>query len=276
MTGNTRAPTFIYGTAWKEERTEGLVLAALDAGFRAIDTANQRKHYYEEGVGRALKQKLGNVSIRRDALFVQTKYTFRNGQDDRLPYDPKASIADQVAQSFRSSLEHLGLDRLDSLVLHGPSRHDGLGRDDHEAWRAMEALVGTGQVASLGISNVTARQVKDLVEFARVPPVFLQNRCYANLRWDREVRKICAEHRIAYQGFSLLTANRQVSAHAGVRAIAARHKKTTAQIIFRFSQQVGMIPLTGTSDPEHMKQDLVVGDFELAKDEITTIESAGT
>src|SRR5689334_9382243 len=113
-------PTFIYGTAWKEDRTEGLVLEALDAGFRAIDTANQRKHYYEEGVGRALRQKLG--SIARDDLFIQTKFTFRDGQDDRLPYDPKASVAEQVAQSFQSSLSHLGLDRVDSLVLHGPSQ----------------------------------------------------------------------------------------------------------------------------------------------------------
>src|SRR5574337_1986256 len=89
-------PGLWYGTAWKEERTEALVREALAAGFRAIDTANQRKHYFEAGVGAAIAAS----GVPRDQLFLQTKFTFRDGQDDRLPYDPRAPIADQVAQSF--------------------------------------------------------------------------------------------------------------------------------------------------------------------------------
>lgn len=261
-------PTFLYGTAWKEDRTEALVLAALTAGFRGIDTANQRKHYFEEGVGRALAKS----GIAREDLFIQTKFTFRDGQDDRLPYDPKAPVAEQVAQSFASSLQHLGVATLDSLVLHGPSQRDGLGASDREAWRAMEALADAGRVAVLGISNVTPRQISDLVGFARIAPRFVQNRCYAERGWDLAVRELCAQHAIVYQGFSLLTANRQVLAHADVRAIASRHRKTTAQIVFRFAQQVGMLPLTGTSDPAHMQQDLAIRDFTLDDDEVATVE----
>ncbi|HSD86641.1 MAG TPA: aldo/keto reductase [Kofleriaceae bacterium] len=263
-------PTFLYGTAWKEDDTERCVREALAAGFRAIDTANQRKHYYEEGVGRGIAAS----GIARDELFLQTKFTYVDGQDHRLPFDPDAPIATQVAQSFASSCEHLGTQRIDSLVLHGPSQHEGLGRDDHEAWRAMEALVDAGKVGAIGASNVTARQVIELVRIAKEKPAFVQNRCYARTGWDTLVRDVCRDSGIVYQGFSLLTANRQVLANPGVVAIARGHGKTPAQVVFRFSQQIGMLPITGTTDPTHMREDLAM-DFELSPDELETILQAG-
>ncbi len=261
-------PDIMYGTAWKEDATESLVLGALRTGFRAIDTANQRKHYFEEGVGRGIAR----AEVARDQLFVQTKFTFRDGQDDRLPYDPAAPIGHQVIQSFESSLAHLGTDHLDSLVLHGPSRRDGLGPEDREAWRAMEGIAKTRRVTLLGVSNVTAGQVEAFVELSTIPIAFVQNRCYASRGWDRDVRAVCAEHGIVYQGFSLLTANRDSLVDPRVRAIAARHGRTAPQVIFRFAQQSGMLPLTGTRSPAHMKQDLEL-DFELAAAELATISA---
>src|SRR5690606_23130399 len=106
----------MYGTAWKEDRTEGLVATALSAGFRAVDTANQRKHYFEAGVGEALRAAFSEGKLRRDELFIQTKFTYMRGQDHRLPYDPNAALAEQVEQSLSSSLEHLGVDVIDSFV----------------------------------------------------------------------------------------------------------------------------------------------------------------
>jgi diketogulonate reductase-like aldo/keto reductase len=269
-----RVPRFWYGTAWKEDATEALVAAAIGAGFRGIDTANQRKHYFEEGVGRAIARRL-REGLARDELFVQTKFTYREGQDDRLPFDPHAPIREQVAQSFERSLAHLGIERLDSLVLHGPSRRDGLGPDDREAWQAMEALADAGRVALLGISNVIPTQIEQLCAFARVPPAFVQNRCYAERRWDGGVREACARHGIVYQGFSLLTANRHVLSQRRVRELADRRGVTPEQIVFRFALQLGMIPLTGTSDPAHMAQDLAVFGFELAPAELAIVEAAG-
>ena len=269
-----RVPGFLYGTAWKEDATEALTFGALTSGFRGIDTANQRKHYHEAGVGRAIARTLAS-GIRRDELFVQTKFTHLGGQDHRLPYDAAAPVREQVAQSFASSLAHLGIDSLDSLVLHGPSERDGLAAADREAWRVIEALAEAGRVALIGISNVTVRQLRELIALARVPPAFVQNRCYAERGWDRAIRAVCAEHGIVYQAFSLLTANRDVAAHRGVRAIAARHGKTLAQIIFRFARQVGMLPLTGTSSPVHMREDLATGDFALDAQELAIIDTAG-
>src|SRR5438552_18911209 len=113
-------PTFLYGTAWKEEQTEPLTYLALEMGFAGIDTANQRKHYDEEGVGKAIKGFLDAGSNQREDLFIQTKFTFAQGQDHRKPYDANARYATQVRQSFESSLRHLGLNYIDSYILHGP------------------------------------------------------------------------------------------------------------------------------------------------------------
>src|SRR5690606_28659357 len=144
----------------------------------------------------------------------------------RLPDDPSAPCATQDAQSFTISLSHLGVDTTDSLALHCPSRSDSLDTHDHAAWRAYKELASAGKVRVLGISNVTARQVHDLVQFATIAPAFVQNRCYAQREWDRAVRDVCAEHQIVYQAFSLLTANRHVVASAAVTSIATQHRVT--------------------------------------------------
>ncbi|HEY1533742.1 MAG TPA: aldo/keto reductase [Polyangiaceae bacterium] len=265
-------PTFMYGTAWKEERTEALTRLALQAGFRGIDTANQRKHYFEAGVGAALKGALQAGDVTRAELFLQSKFTFLAGQDQRLPYDRAAAIGQQVAQSFESSLVHLGTDYLDSYVLHGPSARRGLQAADWQAWRAMEALLQAGKVRWLGISNVSLEQLQALCADAVIQPRFVQNRCYAKTAWDRAVRALCREQGIAYQGFSLLTANRAELAGSVAQSIVARTGRPLAQILFRFSQLLGILPLTGTSQLEHMRLDLAAGEIELSPAELAALE----
>jgi diketogulonate reductase-like aldo/keto reductase len=267
-----RIPRFLYGTAWKEDDTERLTLLALRQGFRGIDTANQRKHYHEAAVGHAVSAVLNEGAIARDDLFLQTKFTFRDGQDHRLPYDPAASIAEQVEQSFASSLSHLGVETLDSYLLHGPSTRAGLAREDWDAWRAMEAIHASGRARMLGISNVTAEQLRILFAGARIKPRFVQNRCYASRGWDCDVRSFCTANGIVYQGFSLLTANQAVLAHPVLACIAARHGCGPGPLVFRFALAIGMIALTGTTSAEHMRADLDVFAFELEPDEITAIE----
>ncbi|HEY6559084.1 MAG TPA: aldo/keto reductase [Polyangiaceae bacterium] len=257
-------PSMIYGTAWKEERTAELTQLALEAGFSAIDTANQRKHYFEAAVGEAVAQS----GMARSELFLQSKFTYARGQDHRLPYDPKAPFAEQVRQSFASSLEHLRTDYLDSYVLHGPASRSLLVGADWEVWSAMEDLQRANKVRLLGVSNVELEQLRGLCEKAR--PAFVQNRCYASHGWDREVRAFCRDNDVVYQGFSLLTANRAQLAAPPVTRAAVRTGRTAAQVIFAFARQLGMIPLTGTSDPRHMQQDLEA--FELRDEEVAAIE----
>ncbi|HEX3150634.1 MAG TPA: aldo/keto reductase [Gemmataceae bacterium] len=268
---NVRVPRFLYGTAWKEADTPRLTELALRQGFRGIDTANQRKHYDEAGVG----QGIAASGVPRDELFLQTKFTFRPGQDNRLPYDPDAPVATQVEQSFASSQKHLGSNDIDSYVLHGPSRSAGLAAADWEAWRAMEMLHDRGLVRFLGVSNVNLDQLRALCASARVRPRFVQNRCYAVRGWDRQVREFCTANSIVYQGFSLLTANRQILASTAIRQLAKKYGRSAAEIAFRFTLDIGMLPLTGTTSADHMRADLDVFDFQLDASEIAMIERLG-
>jgi diketogulonate reductase-like aldo/keto reductase len=268
-------PVFLYGTAWKEERTAGLVRSAIEAGFRGIDTANQRRHYFEQAVGDAVAEVLGSGRLTRQDLFLQTKFTYAAGQDHRLPYDPHADFPTQVRQSFASSLEHLRTDYIDSYVLHGPSVGRGLSEADHQVWKEMEALCREEKTRFIGVSNVSLGQIRMLLEAAETKPRFVQNRCFAVTSWDRDVREFCAGQSITYQGFSLLTANPHVLNAPDLISIARRHGKTAAQIIFRFAQQVGMLPLTGTTDINHMVEDLASSSFVLAEEEVSLIETLG-
>jgi diketogulonate reductase-like aldo/keto reductase len=266
-------PSFLYGTAWKEEQTARVTRLAIEAGFRGIDTANQRKHYFEAAVGDAVARAIADGVVRRDELFLQTKFTDRRGQDHRLPYDADADVATQVRQSFASSLEHLRVDALDSYVLHGPSRGRGLGAQDFAVWRAMEELHAAGKTRFLGISNVALDQLETLCASVAVRPAFVQNRCYARTRWDGAIRAFCTNHGIVYQGFSLLTANVAELRTARFRELVARVGKTPAQVVFRFARQVGMLPLTGTTDPMHMREDLAIDDFVLSDHDVAVVES---
>ena len=268
-------PPIMYGTAWKEDRTRALTLEAIATGFRAFDTANQRKHYIEEEVGAAVRTAIASGTVRQEDLFLQTKFTYQHGQDHRLPYDPDCDLTPQVRQSIGSSLEHLGVTRIDSYILHGPSRSSGLGQADWETWRAMEDAVNEGLVGLLGISNVSIDQLDALLGRARIRPVFVQNRCVARARWDAEVRALCHTHNVIYQGFSLLSGNRQVLLKPPATEIARHHNKTVPQVVFRFAVQIGMLPLTGTTDGAHMRQDLDIFDFTLTNDETETILALG-
>ena len=266
-------PDFLYGTAWKEDRTPALTELALRTGFRGIDTANQRRHYFEAGVGQGLAAAYRAGVVTREDIFLQTKFTYQHGQDHRLPYDPSADISTQVAQSMARSLEHLGTDHVDSYVLHGPASGYGWSEDDVEAWAAMVKERDAGRTDRVGVSNGLLRHLQQMTATGAEVPAFVQNRCFARLGWDRGVRAFCEAHDVVYQGFSLLTANPDVLHHRLVAAIAARLHATPAQVVFRFAQAVGMLPLTGTTDPEHMQQDLASRGLTLSADEVRAIES---
>ncbi len=268
-----RTPKFLYGTAWKEEKSEALTVKALEAGFEGIDTANQRKHYNEEGVGVGFNKFLKNSGKKREEFFLQTKFTFARGQDHRKPYDENSAYPDQVFQSFASSLEHFNTEYLDSFILHGPFQNFGISDEDLEVWSAMENLLDQKRTLAIGVSNVGLDQLKTLFSKSRIKPKFVQNRCYASRQWDYEVRNFCLQNDIIYQGFSLLTANVAFLGSPPILALAKKYKKTIPQITFRFAHQIGMLPLTGTSDQNHMKEDLEIFDFELEDSELKIIEA---
>jgi diketogulonate reductase-like aldo/keto reductase len=255
-TANVRTPGILYGTAWKKEDTESLVRTAILQGFRGIDTACQPKHYHEAGVG------AGVTSFAREDLYLQTKFTPLSGQDPaRIPYDPKAPLAQQVGQSFAVSVQNLRTDYLDCLVLHSPLPN---ARQNLEVWQTMESLVDARGVRQLGISNCyQLEQLQTLFDSARVKPAVVQNRFYADTGYDRGIRAFCRQHGIIYQSFWTLSANPHLLTHRTVRELASRHGRTPAQILFRYLTQNDVVPLTGTRSATHMREDLAIFEFEL-------------
>lgn len=201
-------PPIIYGTAWKKERTQELVNKAIRTGFRGVDTACQPKHYFEKGVGDALKQLYADNVIKREDVFLQTKFTSLDGQDpNNIPYDKDAALEDQVLQSFQRSLSNLRTTYLDSLVMHSPMKTI---QDTMRVWRVFESIQKEGGVRLLGLSNTyNIRMLQAVYEQSEIKPSFLQNRFYRDSGYDVEIREFCKAHDIKYQSFWTLTANPQ-------------------------------------------------------------------
>ncbi len=264
-----RIPRIIYGTAWKKDNTAALVEQAIGLGFRGIDTACQPKHYHEAGAGDgvAAYRKLG---IDRSELYLQSKFTPLDGQDPaQVPYDARASLSEQVAQSFETSLKNLQTAYLDCLVLHSPLPDQ---QQFQEVWQAMEHIFHTGGARQLGISNCYDLQQFELFYLnAKVKPAVIQNRFYAETLYDRGIRDFCRQQGIIYQSFWTLTANPKVLAHPTLQMLATKYQRSSAQIFFRYLNHIDIIPLTGTTSKNHMREDLSIIDFALTCDECEAV-----
>ena len=265
-----RVPKIIYGTAWKTDETQRLVSLALRNGFRGIDTACQPKHYDEAGVGAGLADNLKQGLTRAD-LYLQTKFTALSGQDAlRIPYDAKATLPHQVAQSVAASLKNLQTDYLDCVLLHSPMPTMA---QNLVVWRSLETFVDAGTVRQLGISNCyRLDDLKALNEAVRIKPAVVQNRFYADTNYDRELRVYCEHCRIIYQSFWTLSANPQLLNQKEMTVLASAYGRTPAQILFRYLTQIGVVPLTGTKSETHMREDLAIFEFDLSDEERGAID----
>ncbi|KAL9125584.1 MAG: hypothetical protein Q9217_005234 [Psora testacea] len=256
-------PAFLYGTAWKNENTADLVYQALCSGFRGIDTAAQPKHYREDLVGDGIRRALSEGKVKRDELFIQTKFTSLQGQDPtNLPYDSKLSTADQVHASLSSSFRNLRSEPgdssseftvIDSLVLHSPLPTIN---ETLKAWQAFEGYVPQ-KIKHLGISNVTLPVLQRIVDSAKVKPAIIQNRFYHHTEFDHQIRSYCKERSIIYQAFWTLTANPAFIRSEFVtrlsREIGLSHAQTWYCVILGLDNTV---ILNGTTNPKHVREDL--------------------
>lgn len=266
-----KIPKLLYGTAWKKERTTDCVEMAVLCGFRGIDTACQPKHYEEQLVGEALSR-VYEQGIKREEIFLQTKFTPISGQDpNKIPYNPNESVDKQIAYSVEVSKKNLRTDYFDSFVLHSPIfPYENL----LVAWRAMEDLHSSGEAKRLGISNCYDLELlKALYSDATVKPAIVQNRFYAQSGYDKELRQWCDEHKIVYQSFWSLTANPHILNSDIVEVLVKKYSKTPAQIFYRYLCHSGITPLIGTTSKIHMEEDLSIFEFDLNPKEIQSISS---
>jgi diketogulonate reductase-like aldo/keto reductase len=141
-------------------------------------------------------------------------------------------------------------------------------------WQAMEQIFDAGGVKQLGISNCYSLEyLEALCDSVRIKPAVLQNRFYAETGYDRELRIFCKQAGIIYQSFWTLTANPQILAAGSLQAVAAHHRRTAAQVFFRYLSQNDIVPLTGTKSEAHMREDLSMFEFTLTRAECASLDA---
>ncbi|KAM5348630.1 hypothetical protein ACJ41O_008454 [Fusarium nematophilum] len=256
-------PPFLYGTAEKSDPS--LILSALRAGYRGLDCACQPQFYNEQAVGQAIASalspaSLGGLGLHRGDLFIQTKFTTPAGHKSALaPYLHEDSPEAKVRKSLEVSLAELGVDYVDALILHGPMPTL---QQTLEIWLGMESVFGS-KVRNLGLSNVSLEQLEAVYDRAIIKPAIVQNRFWHHNCFDSAVRKLCAERKIIYQAFWVLTGNPQLLDSNLVGWFADRTGASREDALFNLVLSLGqdgsgVSILNGTTNPSRMLRSLEV------------------
>ena len=232
-------------------QAEATVAAALQAGYRLIDTAENYRN--EAGVGRGFRAS----GVDRDEVFVTTKFNERwHGEAE-------------AQQAFANSAERLGLDRIDLLLIHWPNP-----RTDRyvEAWRGLLKLLEDGKVRAIGVSNFKPAHLDRLLGETGVAPHV--NQIELDPTHSRpEERAYHAAHGIVTESWSPIGAGGDLLADPTIVDLARRRSKTPAQIVLRWHVQLGLVPIPKTSKVERLAENKDVFDFELEQAEMDELAS---
>ncbi|WP_226657919.1 aldo/keto reductase [Pseudalkalibacillus hwajinpoensis] len=242
-------PTLGLGV-WKMENNDEVktaVNAAIDAGYKAIDTAAAYKN--EEGVGAAIKEN----STPREELFITSKVW-----NDDQGYD-------STLKAFDDTVSKLGIDTLDLYLIHWPV--EGKYK---ETWKAMEKLYNDGRVRAIGVSNFHPHHLEDLLKDAEIKPMVNQVEFHPLLN-QKELREYCKQHSIQMEAWSPLAQGKLLD-HEIVKEIAEQHGKSTAQVIIRWDLEHEVVTIPKSSNPERIKQNFDVFDFELTQDNMRALD----
>ncbi|KUI19523.1 2,5-diketo-D-gluconic acid reductase [Mycobacterium sp. GA-1285] len=249
LNDNHTMPVFGLGVGeLSDSETEEAVLAALSAGYRLIDTA--AAYGNEEAVGRAIKAS----GVPRDEIFVTTKLAtsdlgFQSSQD-----------------ALKASLERLGLDYVDLYLIHWPAGEQGKYVD---SWGGLMKRKEVGDAKSIGVANFHAEHLSDVIDLSFFTPAVNQIEVHPLLN-QAELREVNAGYGIVTQAYGPLGVGRLLD-NETVTSVAQAHGKTPAQVLIRWSLQLGNAVVARSSKPERLASNLEVFDFELTDDEMTTL-----
>ncbi|TDD10581.1 aldo/keto reductase [Saccharopolyspora terrae] len=230
------------------------VRAAIDAGYRSIDTA--KVYGNEEGVGKAI----ADSGVKREDLFVTTKLW-----NDDQGYD-------STLKAFDDSLSRLGLDYVDLYLIHWPVPSQDAYVD---TWKAFEKIYNSGRAKAIGVSNFQIPHLQRLFDETSIVPALNQIELHPNLP-QAELRAFHAEHGIATEAWSPLGRNNGLLDSATVANLAEKYGKTPAQIVLRWHIELGNVTIPKSVTPSRIKENIEVFDFELAQDDVKAITALET
>ncbi|MDT2046670.1 MULTISPECIES: aldo/keto reductase [Bacillaceae] len=254
LNNGVKMPGFGLGVFKVEEGPELVeaVKAAIKNGYRSIDTAAIYEN--EEGVGEGIRQGLKETGLSREELFVTSKVW-----NSDLGYE-------ETLKAYETSLQKLGLDYLDLYLIHWPV--EGKYKD---AWRALETLYKKDKVKAIGVSNFQIHHLEDLLQNAEVKPVINQVEYHPRLT-QKELRAYCEQQNIQLEAWSPLMQGELLDNDV-LSAIAAKHNKSTAQVILRWDVQNGVITIPKSTKEHRIIQNADIFDFELTSDEMQEIDA---
>lgn len=224
----------------KESEVIKSVQAALDAGYRSIDTASFYNN--EEGVGRAIAES----EVPREDIFITTKvWNDRHGYDETLA-------------AFEESRRKLGVDVIDLYLIHWPvtGKHK-------DTWRALETLYHDGKVRAIGVSNYLVRHLEDLLKDAKVVPTVNQMEYHPWLQ-QPELHSFCKDNNIQLEAWSPLTRGRKFDDPVLVK-LSEKYRKSPAQILIRWDIQKGVVTIPKSVTRTRIKENIDVFDFVITK-----------
>ena len=248
-------PQIGFGTSpLNDTEVAPLVVAAIETGYRHIDTAY--RYHNEKGVGQGIR----DSGIERESLFVTTKLDGQFQGDDR------------AISGLNESLQRLGLDYVDLLLIHWPLPQ----RDEYiSTWKTFEKLVAAGKAKSIGLSNFKPAHIDRLLAEASIRPTI--NQIQLNPRVTRpEQRAYNTKQGIVTEAWSPLGAGNDLLENSTLAAIGAKYGKTPGQVVLRWHIELGIVTIPRSANPDRIAQNIDIFDFELASDEIDAISALDT
>lgn len=234
-----------------ENECEEVVYQAIRTGYRLIDTASSYKN--EEAVGRGIRRAVSEGPVRREELFITTKAYIQE-----MGYE-------KLKEAFASSMDKLGLDYLDLYLIHMP-----LG-DYYGAWRAMEELYQEKKVRAIGVCNFDAARLMDLCYNVNIKPMIDQIERHPHYQRAEDLA-VMRKLGVQPQGWAPFAEGlKGMFTEPVLQEIAAKHKKTAAQIILRWNVQQGIVIIPKSVHRERMEENLAIWDFALDKEDMEQI-----
>ncbi len=248
LNNGVRMPVLGLGV-WKiadGEKTVNSVLAALDAGYRYIDTASAYEN--EKGVGEGFRRS----KILREDVFITTKL-----------WNTDHNIADKA---LSISLKKLGLDYVDQYLIHWPVE-----KQRQKTWKTLEKLYSQGLCRSIGVSNYTIQHIEELLSECDIIPAVNQVE-FTPFLYQRELFEYCGKKNIQLVCYSPLTEGKRLSDPALVE-VAQRYGKSTAQVLIRWCLQHGLVAIPKSENPKHIRENAQVFDFNMSDEDMGLLDS---